>query len=130
MAADRAVPNRTLRRVSRTGVDRMNPSLRGICGTSAYFSSPPPYGGLWRPGIINKRQSTSPNFWESNELDASIDGNFSDDTIAPPVLTQLFSDKISNSSIKDLYAICRMHLVTYPVNYVAPQFVTKGFSTV
>ena len=63
-------------------------------------------------------------------MDASIYGNFSNNPVAPPVLTQVFSDKISDGSSRDLYVHCGVNLVSDPVNPVAPQFVTHGFSTV
>ena len=40
----------------------------------------------------------------------------------PPVLTQLFSDKLSNSSTRDLYACCGVNFATDTVNSMAPQF--------
>ena len=70
VASNRTGPNRTPRQVSRTSVDGKTPYLSEICGTSAS----PPSGGLWIPEVVNKRQSTSPNFWKSGELDAAIDG--------------------------------------------------------
>ena len=84
--------NRTLRRISRTGVDETNPvhsgvsehstpdssdnsgtringingastpSPSGISGTSAAS----PAGGLWRHGVFNKPQSTSQNIRKSD----------------------------------------------------------------
>ena len=118
-------PNRTPQQVISTGVDGTTPYLRVICGTSASY----PFGGLWIPGIVNKLQSDSPNFWKSDEFDGAVDGNFSNNLIAPPVITQVFSDKLSNSSIRYIYARCGMHLTTGPVNPVTSQFVTHGFST-
>ena len=46
------------------------------------------------------------------------------------VLTLVSSEKISNSSIRDIYSCCGLRLETYTVNPVAPQFVYHGFSTV
>ena len=63
-------------------------------------------------------------------MNAVVDANFSDNPIATPVLTQVFRDKISDSSIRDIYACCGMHPTTDPVNPVAQKFVTHGFYTV
>ena len=63
-------------------------------------------------------------------MDAAIDGNFSNNPIAPPVLTQVFSDKLSDSSSRDLYAHCGANLAPDPVNSTAPHLVTHGFYTV
>ena len=125
-ASKRKVSNKTPRRVIRNYVDRRTPSISGICGTSAF----PPSGGLWIPGTANERQSTSPNFWQAHELDAPVDGKFNNSPIARPILTQVFSNKPSNSSRIYLYAHCDVHLVIDPANPVAPKFVTHGFSTI
>ena len=125
-ALGRTVKNRTLQRVIRTGENRTTLALRGICGTGAS----PPSGGLWGPGIVNKRQSTYPNSCKSNKLGASVDVNLSDIRLRNPVITQVFSDKLSKSYIRYIYVRCRMHLATDPINPVAPPFVTHGFSTI
>ena len=114
-ASNRTVPNRTPQQVSRTGVDGTTPYISEICGNSAS----PPSSGLWNSGIVNKRQSTSLNFCKSNELDAAADGKFTNNPIAPPVINQVFSDKLSNSSRRDIYTRCRMHLTIDPINPVA-----------
>ena len=121
----RTVPNRIPWKVSRNGVDGMTPSLSDILGTSAS----PPSGGFWRLGIVNKRQSTFPNFWKSNELDAAVDGNFTNNSIAPPLLDQVFSYKLSNSYSRDLYARYGVHIAIDHVNPVEPQLLTHGSST-
>ena len=125
-ALDRTGPNRTPRQVSRTGVDGKTSSLRGVYVTSAF----PPSGSLWSPRIVNKRQSTSPNFWKYDEFNTAVNGNLPYNLIVSPVLTQVFSDKLSNSSIRDLYTSCGMHLATDHANTMAPQFVTHGLSTI
>ena len=63
-------------------------------------------------------------------MEASVDGKLSYNPIETPVITQVLSDKLSNSSSRDLYTHCRVNLATYPANLVAPQFVNHGFSTV
>ena len=47
-----------------------------------------------------------------------------------PILTEIFSDKLSNGSSRDLYARVGMHLATYPVSPVTPQFVDHGLFTI
>ena len=147
--------NRTSRRISRTGIDGTIPVHSGISRTSTPYpsdnsgtringinknstpdpsgisgtSAAPPAGGLWSPRIGNIRKSTSPNTRNSNELKYDIDGKFSNDPIATPVLTQVFSEKLSNSFRRDLYRRYGVHLTTDPVNPVAPQFINHDLST-
>ena len=89
----------------------------GTCGTS----TDPPDGDLWIPGIGNIRQSATPNLINSGKLDAAIDGKFTNNPDAPPIFTELFSDKLSNSSFQDIYARVWMHLATDPISPVTPQ---------
>ena len=119
-------PNRTPPQVIRNDVDTTTSYLRGVCETSAS----PPSGRFWSPGISNKRQYTSPNLWNSDEFGAAVDRNFFGNPIITPVLIQVFNDKLSNSSSRDIYARCNMHLAMDPFNPVIPQFVTHGLSTV
>ena len=65
-----------------TGTITASPYI--ISGTSAS----PPSGGIWSPIIRNIRQSASPNVIKSDESNASIDRKFSNNPIAPPVITQ------------------------------------------
>ena len=119
-ALNRTGPTRTLRQFIRTVLDGTNPDLSDICGTSAS----PPSGDLWSPGIVNKQKPNLPNLCKSDELDAVIDKKITNNTIEPPVIAQLFSDKLFDSHIRDIYARCGMHLAKYPVHTVATQFVT------
>ena len=80
----------------------------GISGTSAA----PPSSGLWSPRIVNIRQSTTPNFRKSNELNADISREFSNDTIVPTVITQVFYDKLSSTPSRDIYTRFRVNLST------------------
>ena len=99
------------------------------CGISETSASPNFYG-LWSPRIDNIRKSTSPNFIKSDELKASVDKNFSIDPIALPIITQVFSDKLSDSSSRDLYTRCRLNLATESVNPLEIQFENHGISVV
>ena len=125
-ASNRTVPNRTLRRVIRTGVDGKTPYLSDISVTSAY----PPSGVLRVPVIGNKWQSNPQKVWKSDKLDATVDGNFTNNPIAPPVLTLVLIDRLSECSSRDLYARCGVHLATDSVNAVVPNFLDHGLSTV
>ena len=113
-APNKIVTNSTPRRTSRTGVVRTTPGhswiseastqspsenigtrINGINGTSNPppsgingTSVAPPAGCLWIPRIGNMQQYTSPNLRESNELNSTIDGKFSNNPIAPPFITQ------------------------------------------
>ena len=139
--------NRTLRRIIRTGVDRYIPIFNQIHSVlsksfTPYYSdsngtigtygtsTAPPADAIWSPGIGNKRQSATPNFRYSDKLDTSIDGKFTNNLVAPPIFTDVVSDKLSISSSWDLYACVGMHLAIDPVNSVTPQFVGLGFSTI
>ena len=82
------------------------------------------------PEIGNIRQSATPDLRDSDKLDTSIDGNFTNNLVAPPILTDVTSEKFSNSSSQDLYARVEMYLTEDPVNSVTPQFLDLRLSTV
>ena len=90
----------------------------------------PPTEAIWSPGVGNKRQYTTPYFRDSDKLDTSIDGNFTNKLVDPPIFTDVVRDKLSNDSIRDIYAFVGMHLAADPINSVTPHFVDLGFSTV
>ena len=98
----------------------------GTCGTS----TDPPDGDLWIPGIGNIRQSATPNLINSGKLDAAIDGKFTNNLDAPPISNEVFSEKLFNNSIMDIYVRLGIHLTTDPVNTATPQFMDTGFSTI
>ena len=149
-ASGNAWTNRTLRQISRTGVDVSIPiytPIHSVIGESSTpassdstgtrisignngTSTAPHVEEIWNPGIGNKRQSATPNLRNSDKLDTSIDGNFTNNFVMPPIFTDLFSNKLSNISIQDLYACIGMHLAEDPINFVTPQFVDLGFSNV
>ena len=60
----------------------------------------------------------------------SIDENFTNNLIGPPILTDIVSNKLSNSSRRNLYAGVGMHLTSDLANSVTPQFVDLGFYTI
>ena len=124
-SSNRTGTNRTPRQISRTGIDRTIPVPSGISGTSAF----PPSGGLWSPIFGNIWQSTSPNFSKSNEFNASVNRNFSNDPIAPLVITHVFGDKLSYSYSSFLYKRCKVNLVEESVNPVAPKLVNHWISS-
>ena len=136
----RAWTNRIPRQISRTGVDgntpekighacsiseTSSPALIGIIGTTA-----PPCGLNVSPYIHNIWKSATPDFRKSNKLDTSVDQQFTDNLVAPPIFTEVICDKLSYSSIQDLYTCCWMNLVADLVNVPARKFVDLGLSTI
>ena len=104
--------NKAPRKFGRNGVDLTTPVNSGISGNAtpdpsgiSVTSASLPSGGLWSSRIDNIRKSTSPNSSKSNELNAILDRNFSNYLIAPPVSTQVFGDKLSDSSSRDIYTM-------------------------
>ena len=138
------------RQIIRTGVDgstpistqinrrireTSTPSFSDITGTRITIgvsgtSTDTPAGDLWIPGIGNKWQSSTPNLRYSNKLDASIDRKFTNNPVAPPIFTEVFIEKISNSPRQDIYECIWMQLATDTISPVTPQLVDHGFSTV
>ena len=57
-------------------------------------------------------------------MDAAVDGKFTNIPFALPIFTEVFSDKIYDNSIREIYARAGMYLAT------DPQFGDHGFSTV
>ena len=83
-----------------------------------------------RPDIDDIQQSTTPYLINSNKLDTSIDQQFTNNLVAPPIFTEVLCDKLSESSRWDLYARVGFHLASDSVNIPAPQFVDLGLSTI
>ena len=65
-----------------------------------------------------------------NKLDTTIDGNFPDNMVVPPIFSGVLCDKLSDSSIQDIYTRCGMNLAADSVNIPAPKFVDLGFSAI
>ena len=110
------------------------PASSDISGTSIPIgtsdpTTAPPFGLNVSPEFGNIRQYATPDLIDSDKLDTSIDGKFTNNLVAPPIFTDIISEKISNSSIQDLFASVGMHLVADPVNSVTPKFVDLWFST-
>ena len=82
------------------------------------------------PEIYNIRQSATPDLIKSNKLDTSIDWQFTNNLVATPIFTEVIYDKLTDSSIRDLYTRCQMNLTEYSVNIPEPQFVDLGLSTI
>ena len=142
--------NGTLRQISRTGLDGYIPIYTPIHGGISKSSTPyssdsngtrisigtsgtstvRPDGSICRPGIANKRKSATPNLRYSNKLDTPIDVKFTKILSGLPIFTDVVSDKISNIPSRDIYARVGIHLATDPVNFMTPQFLDLGFSTV
>ena len=117
--------DRTPRQVSRRGVDGSTsrdihnafsavettyPVLIGI------FTTSPPCGINTIHKVANKRQSASPGLVrQSQKLDAFVDGNFSDNQDLTSIFSKVICDKLSKSSIWDMYTRCRMNFAADPV---------------
>ena len=131
---------RTPQKISTVGVNG-NPqgNIGNACGISE-TSSPdlvgiieitaPPCGINIITEIGNKRESATPYFRNSNKLDTSIDRQFNNNLVTPPILTEVLGDKLSEISIWDIYTHCRVSLVADTINISSPQFVHFGISTI
>ena len=142
--------NRTPRQISRTGVDGSIPVSTPIHIGMIKYSNPyssdsnktriliesndnttaPPCGLNVIPKINDIRQSGTPDLRDSNKLENSIDGKFTNNLVVPPIFTEVLCEKLSDSSIRYIYTRCRMNLTPDPVNIPAPQFVDLGLSTI
>ena len=138
VTAYNAVANSNPLRVSRTDVDGSNTVTIGTkavygSGTSVVFTGPPPCvppSILWNNSIGNIQKTTNPNLSKVNELNARIVRSSTNDPIAPYISSQIFGDKFSNSSSRDIYSRCCMYFAADSIQTVAPQFVTRGLPTI
>ena len=64
-------------------------------GTSG-TSTAPPAEYIWCLWVGNKRQSNNPNLRYSYKLDTSIDGNFTNNLVAPRIFTEVVSENSPN----------------------------------
>ena len=142
--------NRTPQKIMRTGVagsipiyttihseiiKTYTPASSDRTGTRIFIgtsgtSTEPPAEGIWIPGVGNKRQSPNPDHRDYNKLDISNDGKLTNKFVAPPILTDVVSDNISDSPILDINVCVGMHLAADSVNSVILEFVDLGFSNV
>ena len=111
--------NRNPWKISRTGIYGYNPistpiySVMRKSPTPSYIDSigtritivnsdtttAQPCGLNMISKIGNIRQSATPDLRDYDKLDTSIDGKFTNNLDAPPISTDVLSEKISNSSI-------------------------------
>ena len=63
-------------------------------------------------------------------MDTSIDQQFTNNMVVPPIFTEVLCDKLYDSPSRDIYMCCRMNLAADPVNIPAPKFVDLGISTI
>ena len=132
--------NRTPQKLSRMGVNGTTPGIIGhACGISETSSldligiigaTASPYGLNKIQKIWNIWKSIFLDLRHSNKLDTSINQKFTNNMVAPPVFDEVLGDKLSNSSVRDLYMRCIINLVADSVNLPAPQFVDLGLSTI
>ena len=132
--------SRTLRQVSRTGIDRSTPGengndigiieppspvLIGIIGTA------PPCDLNVRQEVGDKWQSTSPGLVrQSQELDTIVDGKLPDNINLMSIFRKVIIDKLSRGSSRYLYKRCRTNFAADPVQIQTPQLVDLGISTI
>ena len=83
-----------------------------------------------RPKIENIWKYYTLYLINSNKLDTSIDGKFTDNLVVPPIFTEVPCDKLSESSIQDLYTHFLMNLAENPVNIPVPKFFYLELSTI
>ena len=101
--------NKTLWQISRTDIDGSipiytpihsetretpTPDFSDSTGTRIFIgtsgtSNAPPAEAIWRRRCVNKRQSATPDLRDSNKLDTSIDGKFTNNLVAPPIFTDV-----------------------------------------
>ena len=131
---------RTPRRVIRTGIDgstpgdignsiviveKFSPDLIGIIGTT------PPYGLNLIQEVGDIRKSTSPDsVRQYQKLDSTVDRKFSNNPDSTSIFRKVLSEKLSNSSRRDLYTRCGISLTEDPVLILTPQFVYLGLLTI
>ena len=102
-----------------------SPYMIGIIGATS-----PPCGLNLSQDIGSIRKSAYPDLRQSNILDTSSNQQFTNNMVTPPIFAEVLGEKISNSSSRDIYTLCRMNLVAYPINIPAPQFMDLGLSNI
>ena len=113
--------NRTLRQVSRMGVDRSTPGrIRNSVSVEHAYSlvmivtvvTHPTCGITGSRQVINERQSISPGWsGQTQKLDAAVDGKLPDDLNSASIFSKVISHKLSNGFSRDLYLRFRMKLM-------------------
>ena len=104
--------NRNPQRIIWTGIDGYTPVTSGnrsvvANGIIAVYTSPPPFAPpsvIWYSIIGNIRQTNTPNLRETNELNAHIDRNLTNDPIVLSVSVQILGDEFSNNSSCNIYS--------------------------
>ena len=131
--------NRTLQKVSRTGVNGSTPgdifnSVRVVEHPSSLLigivPTSPPYGLNASHQIANRRQSASPSlFGQTQNWRLSLTKNLTNDINSESIFRKVVGHKLFDSSSGDLYMRCRMNFMANPVQIQTPQFTDLGFST-
>ena len=84
---------------------------------------------LWDSSTRNMQKNTTPNLRETKEFNAPIDINLTNDPIAPSVSVQILGDELPDSYSCDIYSWCRMKFMEETGQPMAPQFVSRGLTT-
>ena len=116
-------------RKSSTQASSDSSGKRITIGTS-YTPTAPPFGLIVILKIGNIRKSATPDLRDSDKLETSIDGKFTNNLFEMPIFTDLISEKLFTSSSQYLYARLGMHLMVDPINSMTPKFGNLGFYTV
>ena len=66
------------------------------------------------------RLALRPDLINSNKLETYIDGQFTNNLVETPIFTEVLCDKLSDSSVQDIYMSFRMNLAEDPINIQAP----------
>ena len=86
-----------------TPVTTLTRDVDGVSGTNHVFPSPPqPYCFIWNFRIVNIRQTNTPSFIKSIELNTPIDRTLINDFLLPSVRSQTLRDELSGSSSGDI----------------------------
>ena len=102
----------------------------GSVTNAVFHSPPPPYCCIWNFRIGNIRQTTTPSFIKSSELNAPIDRTLTNDFIFPFVRSHILWDELSGSSSWDLYLCCKINVTIESVKSRGPQFVIHRLPTI
>ena len=132
----RAYVLRTPRDVSKTSRDGNTARDGDVVVRSPWDNRPILIGGIVAPptirnsgsqDIIKKRQSISPSVGgNSQNFDACVDGNLTDDGDSAAIFSKVLGRELSNRLITYIYSRCRLDFMSNAVVTKAPYFVHMG----
>ena len=80
--------------------------------------------------IYNIQKSATIDLRKYNKFDTWVDVKFTNNLVTPPIFTEVLCDKLSDSSIRDVYTRFQVNLAVDTINIPAPQFVYLEISTI